>query len=396
MVRHVAVLFAFVVALAPPAGAVVVEYATPTAAPEGNAVCSVSAKVSNTGPDTDLRLTLTATSGEASAVIGLRHRSDAVLVSTGFQPGCDIFADTPATAALPLPEGKKVKIVGTMLLHAHPGANCLAAGEAAGNLEATLLGPGELKKVKIRCESSSEEANLRLDLLDQPMPTRANVITRRLEVINFGAAHPATGVQLKRKKTKDAYVVRFACPGTLLRKRAAAGARGPAGAGSFVVLDGDLTCDIGELDLYETAAAEIDVVPRKTGVAKTTYQLTTDERGPLFGKVTKDATPVAAGSSAILSVDVRCKGAAGTVTINPNASGGTTTCTCPDPNTGSDKVTCIEIYGAKTDVTLTANASSGSFDKWSGDCAGTQADCKVTLDPSAQNPDKSAKAKFKK
>lgn len=82
-------------------------------------------------------------------------------------------------------------------------------------------------------------------------------------------------------------------------------------------------------------------------------------------------------------------------TIQPNGNGGATTCTRPDPQTQSDTVTCSEIYGQATTVTLTAAATTGTFDKWGADCSGNQATCNLTLDPAAQNPDKSVKAKFK-
>ncbi len=92
-------------------------------------------------------------------------------------------------------------------------------------------------------------------------------------------------------------------------------------------------------------------------------------------------------NGAILTVEMKCKGAAGTVTINPNGNGGVTTCTCPDPQDATrDTVTCIEIYARKTTVMSTPAAMTGQLDKWKGVCAGNPAACSLTLDPARRIP----------
>jgi len=91
------------------------------------------------------------------------------------------------------------------------------------------------------------------------------------------------------------------------------------------------------------------------------------------------------------------KSAAGDVTISPDASGGTTTCTCPDPqNPSRDNFRCaVENYVVPTQMTLTATPTVGQFNKWDKACKGQPDICVLTLDPVAAKPDKKTKAIFK-
>lgn len=58
------------------------------------------------------------------------------------------------------------------------------------------------------------------------------------------------------------------------------------------------------------------------GTITTQYNVNADNMGKVFAKKTTVKTPIVAGSGAILDLSAACKGAAGDVTISPDASGG--------------------------------------------------------------------------
>jgi hypothetical protein len=235
-----------------------------------------------------------------------------------------------------------------------------------------------------KCDGDQANVNLQT-LIDLPAQgTVGEPFIVNFNVENFGPGD-ATGVRLSIPIPKNTFL------------------------DSVVPTQGDcesdgkkVNCNIGSLPDDGTAGVQLDLIPLKTGTLTiTSTVIANNTAGPLFPTVTKDTAPIAAGNNAILNVTMGCTkaGTAGTVTISPDSNGGTTTCTCPDPNSNpplQDFLCAIESYAAKTDVTLTATATAGQFDKWTKDCKGKPAaSCTLTLDPGAQNPDKTTGASFK-
>jgi hypothetical protein len=232
------------------------------------------------------------------------------------------------------------------------------------------------------CDGNEANANLRSQVDSPPEGTRGQVFTRVFNIFNHGPGD-AQNVIFSFNIPKNTFL-ESVTPSQ--------------GTCDF---DGkNLGCNFGLLPEDGFASLQLNLKPLGKGTLATTYNVNADNPGKLFAKKTTVKTPIAAGSGAILSVTVGCKkgGTGGTVTISPDSNGGTTTCTCPDPNDPklNDFLCAVETYGTKTDVTLTATATTGQFDKWTKDCKRQPAaSCTLTLDPAAQNPDKTARATFK-
>jgi hypothetical protein len=267
-------------------------------------------------------------------------------------------------------------------MHAHPGSDCASASVATGTIALNVTPPATLKAPKLRCDNVQEHANLRLAAGAMPTAVRGEPASASLLIQNHGPAD-ATGVGLELELPKSFFATNVTasqgtCVSDFQKHR--------------------IACELGNLGFFSNPTAQVDfeVIPLKQGVVKTTEIVSGTNDGKVFDRKDTIATDVAKGNSSILNVTIKCKGAAGTVTINPNGNGGVSTCTCPDPNDATkEEVTCIEVYAQMTTVTLTPNATKGQFDKWKGACAGNPAACDVTVDPSAQHPDASATAKFK-
>ncbi|MBI3245702.1 MAG: hypothetical protein HYZ50_04240 [Deltaproteobacteria bacterium] len=353
-------------------------YSTPTSAPEGHAVCSFAGSVVNPQSGNTLEVTLAPSLGEGSLTVALSNGSTG-LAEAGTQAGCDIFPNSPSMFSLPLPTGAgTVDFSGVLDIHAHPGSDCGAAGLGTGTISAVVGGaPGNAPRLKnLKCDGDPSRANLELDVDAPGEGATGEVFPIAVQIRNHGPG-AASGVMLKARLPRTAFLDAMKpTQGTCTS-------------------DGS-SCDLGSIPLYGAAMVYFDLIPLKKGNLITQFGVLAENGGDVFDDKVKDKTPIMKGNSAILNVSVKCKGAAGTVTINPNGGGGMTTCTCPDPQDATrTTVQCIEIYNAMTTVTLTEAPTSGQFDRWTGDCTGTQATCTLTLDPAAAHPDKSAKAKFK-
>ncbi len=298
--------------------------------------------------------------------------------AAGTQAGCDIFPDSPSLLSLPLPTGiGTVDFFGVLDIHAHLGSDCGAAGLGTGTMSAVVNGaPGNAPRLKnLKCSGDPTEANLQLSVDAPGEGATGELFPIAVQVRNHGVG-AAAGVRLKARLPRTAFL------------QAIKSTQGTCSN------DGD--CDLGDIPADEDAMVYFDVIPLKKGNLLTQFQVLAENGGDVFDDKVKNKTPIMKGGSAILNVTVKCKGAGGTVTINPNGSGGMTTCTCPDPlDATRTTVQCIEIYDAMTTVTLTEAPTLGQFSGWTGDCTGNQATCQATLDPAAANPDKSVKAKFK-
>ncbi|MBI3767708.1 MAG: hypothetical protein HY271_04335 [Deltaproteobacteria bacterium] len=369
----------------PRASAVDFQYSLPTSTPEGLAVCSFRSKVKRVVPGTALQLTLSPSMGEAVVEIGFLDGSSG-FAGAGVQPGCDIFPDSPSTFGLPVPvppTGSAAPFTGLLEMHAHPGTDCASGGQGEGMVTVVLTGASgpKLAPLKhVRCDQDGTHGNLRLMPFTPPTGTRGETLFDSVRMENRGPGD-ATGVVFAVKIPKTLFPMTFTAD---------------HGTCHFDFKRRELLCDLDTIPPFGVVNVELDVIPLKQGKASFINTVAADNDGMVFDKKEKITSDIAKGSSAILTVEVKCKGAAGTVTIDPNANGGKTTCTCPDPNDATrDSVTCIEIYDQKTTVTLTPAATTGQFDKWKGACAGNPAACSVTLDPAAQHPDVSTTAKFK-
>ena len=376
---------AVVLALALPGTAPAIDlvYHVPTSAPDGRAVCMVKGSLKEGAP-TPLDVALNPTSGEAhlSFVIGSKKGSlsGAIVgdVGAGTQAGCDIFPDSP-TQATPPWSGASSKVQGVLDLHAHPGADCGASGTAEGTLTVSA-GAATVKLSKLKCDASASHANLGVQVQGDTTGTKGQIMSQQVNVMNHGPAD-ATNARFSAKFSRRRFVVTDL---TVTK-----------GTCHLDSVKNTADCALGTMPSLAWNAVTVFGIPLKDGAMTTTYAVGADNNGAVVPPNTVIASDVAQGNNAILNVTVKCKGAAGTVTINPNGTGGITTCTCPDPNdTTRETVGCIETYAQKTDVTLTPSATTGTFNKWTGACMGQQP-CTLTLDPAAQNPDKNTTAKFK-
>jgi hypothetical protein len=240
-----------------------------------------------------------------------------------------------------------------------------------------------LNFVPTQCDGNQANANLRTEIDSPPGGTRGEAFTKDFTINNHGPGN-ANNVTFSANIPNNAFLESFT----------------PSqGACNF---DGKkLTCNFGNLLDDGTAGVQLNLIPLKAGTLKTTFNVNADNMGKVFAKKTTVKTPIAAGNNAILNVTMGCKkaGTGGTVTISPDSNGGTTTCTCPDPNSNpplKDFLCAIESYATQTVVTLTETPTIGQFDKWLKDCKGQPApSCMLTLDPAAPNPGKTARALFK-
>lgn len=352
-------------------------YSTPTSAPDGHAVCGFEGSVSNPQSGNTLDVTLAPSMGEGYLTVALSNGSTG-FAAAGTQAGCDIFPNSPSMLSLLLPlGGRTADFAGSLDIHAHPGSNCTAAGLGVGTISAVVGGtPGNAPRLKsLKCDADLSRANLQLSIDAPGEGATGEVFPIALRIRNHGLG-AAAGVMLKARLPHTAFL------------HAVKPTQGTC--------TNDGSCDLGSIPLDGTAMVYFDLIPLKKGNLTTQFGVLAENGGDVFDDKVKNKTPIMKGSSAILNVTVKCKGAAGTVTINPNGSGGTTTCTCPDPQDATrTTVHCVEIYDVLTTVTLTEVPTSGQFDRWTGDCTGTQATCMLTLDPAAAHPDKNAKAKFK-
>lgn len=352
-------------------------YSTPTSAPDGQAVCSFEGSVSNPQLGNTLDVTLAPSMGEGSLALELSDGSIG-FAEAGTQAGCDIFSNSPSMFSLPLLGKRTANFFGILDIHAHPGSDCGAAGLGEGTISAVVNGaPGNAPRLKnLKCDGDPSRANLELAVDAPGEGATGEDFPVAVEVRNHGPGD-AQGVQLNAKLPRNAFLM------------------GTKTTQGTCTSDGS-SCDLGMIPSHGSAFVYFSLIPLKKGKMNNRFGVIADNNGDVIDDKAKTSTPIMKGSSAILNVTVKCKGAAGTVTINPNGSGGTTTCTCPDPQDATrTTVHCIEFYDALTTVTLTEAPTSGQFDRWTGDCTGTQATCMLTLDPAAAHPDKNAKAKFK-
>jgi len=279
-----------------------------------------------------------------------------------------------------VPFALPAKFFATLDIHAHPGSDCASAstGEGTVTIATGLSRGGRLARPK--CDADPSHANLQLRAQAAPTALTGEVLKESVRIENHGPGD-ASDPTFSAKIPKDfAFADVSTSQGTCL----------------FAYKENTVFCHLGRLPPQLIARITLDFILLKKGTRTISYDVIAENDGKLLPTKGKVKTDVAQGSSSILSLILKCKGAAGTVTINPDANGGVTTCTCPDPNDATrDVVQCIEIYSKKTTVTLTPAATTGQFNKWTGACAGNPAACMVTLDPAAQNPDQSATAKFK-
>jgi hypothetical protein len=279
-----------------------------------------------------------------------------------------------------VPFGLPAKFFATLDIHAHPGSDCSSASTGRGTVSVSTGTVGGAKLGRLKCDADESHANLRLRADAAPTAKTGEHLIESVRVENHGpgeAGNPTLAVILP----KSFFLVDFSTS---------------QGTCHFVFRKHVLLCDLGFMPPLGIANVLFDVIPLAEVKLASKFGVIGENDGKLLPTKEKVTTEVAKGTSAILSLTMKCKGAAGTVTINPNANGGITTCTCPDPTDATrDVVQCVEIYNQKTTVTLTPAATTGQFSKWTGDCAGNPAACMVTLDPAAQNPDRSATAKFK-
>lgn len=356
-----------------------VTYDTPTSAPHGQAVCVFDGVVAHPQPGNMLDVSLSPSMGEASLTLALANGLVG-FANAGTQAGCDIFSNTPTMFSLSLPgDGKPAKFLGILDIHAHPGVDCGAAGQGVGTVSAVVSGgladPPVLKNLE--CDSDPNRANLGL-VVDAPGEgATGEAFPIAVEIRNHGPGD-AQGARLNAKLPRNAFLM------------------GTKTTQGTCLSDGS-SCDLGTIPSHQSAFVYFSLIPLKKGKLNTRFGVIAENNGELIDDKAKTSTPIMQGSSAILNVTVKCKGAGGTVTINPAGNGGMTTCTCPDNSQNPPRTTvqCVEIYSALTTVTLTEAPTAGQFGGWTGDCGGNQATCQVTLDPAATNPDKNVKAKFK-
>lgn len=376
---------AVVLAMALPGAAPAVDltYHVPTSAPDGRAVCAVKGSLKKGAP-TQLDVHVSPTSGEALLdfdIVPKGHASGAGTggeVGAGTQAGCDIFPDTPSTFTGSW-SGDAANFLGILDLHAHPGADCASPGTAEGTL--TLSAGSTAAKLRpLTCDASASHANLGLRVLGDMSGTKGGIMSQEVQVMNHGPAD-ATNAMFTARFSRNLFVSDVSTTKGLCR------------------LDSQkntASCTIGSVPSLGWASVTMFMIPLKQGTATTSYGVGAENKGSVLPSRTVVKSDVAQGNSAILNVTVKCKGAAGTVTINPNGNGGVTTCTCPDPNDATrTTVGCVETYAQMTTVALTPAATTGKFNRWTGACAGNAGACTVTIDPAAQNPDKSATAVFK-
>jgi hypothetical protein len=363
--------------------AVDLTYSVPTSTPEGRAVCKVKGKIKK-GLPSQIGLQLTPTAGEALLSFGIAPTKGSLAgtivdeIGAGTQAGCDIFPDSP-TELTPPWSGADSKIQGILDLHAHPGSDCGSPSVAEGTLTISA-GAAKVTLSRLKCDASANRANLGVRRRGDTTGTKGQIFSQQLDVMNHGPG-AATNSRFTAKFSKNLFVSDVSVTKGMCHLDSA---------------KNTATCTLGAMPMLAVDSVTVFGIPLKQGPMKTTVEIGADNNGDIEAPRTVIASDVAQGNNAILNVTIKCKGAAGTVTINPNGTGGITTCTCPDPNdTTRDTVGCVETYAQKTDVTLTPAATTGTFNKWTGACAGNPAACTVTLDPAAQNPDKSTTAKFK-
>lgn len=365
------------------ATALELSYSVPTSAPDGRAVCAVRGSLKK-GTPTQIDVSLSPTAGEASLDFTITPKgaegSSSIqgALGAGTQAGCDIFPDAPTTFSQAW-DGAAGTISGVFDLHAHPGSDCESPSVAKGTVSLSV-GTLDVKFKRLKCDTSGSHANLGTKVSGDTTGTKGGIMSQQMRVMNHGPAD-AANARLMVRPSKNLFLMEAS-----LTK----------GVCHLDSQKNSATCQLGSLPSLGTSDVTLFMIPLKAGPAQVTYTVGADNKGGALPAKNAIRGNVAQGNNAILSVTVKCKGAAGSVAINPNGTGGVTTCTCPDPNdTTRETVICVETYAQKTTVNLTPTATTGQFNKWSGACAGNPAACGLTLDPADQPPDKATTAKFK-
>lgn len=372
-----------------------------TSTPHGSAVCSFSGRFTEPGDDFTARLEVTVTPApgqEARLELTLneefrggrypRTRSTAA----GVEESCDIYDPDSASGTVEFPLfgiDWARNFTGSIVLHAHPN-NCgigdLGEGTLSAATVATFVSRGAVSLRLGNCDGNPENANLQPSVSPPPGGGRTGEVhSTDVRVWNPGpgaAKNAWASVKLPRNAFFDGVALTQGHCLRDVRKRA-------------------VDCALGDIPEDGEVIVSVDLKPLKPGKHRTKVTVGADNNGEVFSDKATVTTPVEQSSNAILSVEIDCrKGAGGTIAINPNGGGGTTTCTCPDntQNPPLDDFLCAaETYGAATSVTLTA-APTGThqFDKWakSSDCSGQPATCVLNIDPNVKTL-YTARGKFK-
>lgn len=361
------------------ASAIDLLYSVQTSTPEGRAVCSFSGHVLDTILADTLQLTITPAAGQEARLTGFIRGVPPQKTAAGVEESCDIFdPDDPSnTISIQLPATSRTNFGAVLDIHAHPN-NCGASDVGSGTVSAVVLSatPRELRFFTGKCDGNQDNANLRTDVDSPAQATRGQSFEKYVQITNHGPGD-ATRVNGSVTIPKTAFLESFALwtPGTC-------------------IFNGTkLDCDFGDLPVGFTTGIDIHLVPLKTGNLTTKYTVGADNIGALFGQKETVKTPIVAGTGALLDLSIKCKGTVAQVEINPDALGGTTTCTCPDFfNPNLDNFRCaVQNYTVQTQVTLTP---LGLFSKFDKACKG-QNPCVLDMDPAAAKPDKKTKATFK-
>jgi hypothetical protein len=147
-----------------------VSYDVETPAPDGFATCDIAVSFRATRPAnvvTTVELVPAPGGGEARMTSveyhfdgGVAH-ADLIPNGAGTQPGCDKLPDSPSSLpfmpfispSTTLPRGS-LRLVWELLLHAHPDADCTAAGRAVGTVKFTFEAQsGRLRRADARLVS---------------------------------------------------------------------------------------------------------------------------------------------------------------------------------------------------------------------------------------------------
>jgi hypothetical protein len=229
------------------------------------------------------------------------------------------------------------------------------------------------------CDGNEANANLRSQVDSPPEGTRGQVFTKVFNIFNHGPGD-AQNVIFSFNIPKNTFLESVT-----------------PSQGTCNFVGKKLNCILGNLLVDVVAGVDLNLIPLKTGTDTTTYNVNADNMGKVFAKKTTVKTPIVAGSGAILDLSAACKGASGDVTISPDASGGTATCTCPDPqNPSRDNYRCaVQNYLVPTQVTVTATATNGQFKKWDKDCSKEKSNsCVVHMDGVSSKPFRATRAFF--